>query len=36
MREINKQKHLVKQVPSATQIRFWVDQAKKLKPAVSY
>ena len=35
MREINKQKRLVKQVPNATQIRSWVDQAKKLKPAVS-
>jgi predicted flap endonuclease-1-like 5' DNA nuclease len=30
MREINKQ------VPNATQIRFWVDQAKKLPPAVTY
>ena len=36
MREINKQKRLVKQVPNATQISSWVDQAKKLKPAVSY
>ena len=36
MREINKQKRLVKQVPNATQITSWVDQAKKLKPAVSY
>ena len=35
MRETNKQKRLVKQVPNATQIRSWVDQAKKLKPAVS-
>ncbi len=36
MREINKQKRLVKQVPNATQIGFWVDQAKKLPPAVTY
>ena len=36
MREINIQKRLVKQVPNAVQIRSWVDQAKKLKPAVSY
>ena len=36
MREINKQKRLVKQVPNATQISSWVDQAKKLKPAISY
>ena len=36
MREINKEKRLVKQVPNATQIRFWVDQAKKLPPAITY
>jgi len=36
MREINKQKRLVKQVPNATQVRSWVDQAKKLPPAVTY
>ena len=36
MREINNQKRLVRQVPSAAQVRSWVDQAKKLRPAVSY
>jgi len=36
MREINKQKRLVKQVPNVTQVKSWVDQARKLKPAVSY
>jgi len=36
MREINKQKRLVKQVPNVTQIKSWVDQAKKLPPAVTY
>jgi predicted flap endonuclease-1-like 5' DNA nuclease len=36
MREINKQKRLVKQVPNPTQIKSWVDQAKKLPPAVTY
>jgi len=36
MREVNKQKRLVKQVPNATKIGFWIDQAKKLPPAVTY
>ena len=36
MREINRQKRLVKQVPNATQIGSWIDQAKKLPPAVTY
>jgi predicted flap endonuclease-1-like 5' DNA nuclease len=36
MREINKEKRLVKQAPGVTQISSWVDQAKKLQPAVTY
>jgi len=36
MREVNQQKRLVKQVPNPTQVRSWVDQAKKLPPAVTY
>jgi len=36
MREINKEKRLVKQAPGVTQISAWVDQAKKLQPAVTY
>ena len=36
MRETNHQKRLVKQVPNAAQVRSWIDQAKKLRPAVSY
>ncbi len=36
MRETNRAKRLVKQVPSITQIRSWVEQAKRLQPAVNY
>ena len=36
MRETIREKRLVKQVPSVTQIRSWVEQAKTLQPAVSY
>ena len=36
MRDINRQKRLVKQVPNAAKVRYWVDQAKKLPPLVSY
>ena len=36
MREINRQKRLVKQVPNAAKVRYWVDQARKLPPVVSY
>lgn len=36
MREVNAEKKLVKQVPNATQVADWIEQAKSLQPAVTY
>ena len=36
MAEINEQKKLVRKLPTESQVNDWVDQAKKLKRAISY
>jgi predicted flap endonuclease-1-like 5' DNA nuclease len=36
MAEINDQKKLTRQVPSASQVTKWVDQAKELEPILTY
>jgi hypothetical protein len=34
--EVNKEKHLVRHVPSQSQIDDWVNQAKQLPRVISY
>jgi len=36
MTKTNAEKHLVRQVPSVSQVEGWIRSAKKLKPAVEY
>ncbi len=36
MAEVNAKKKLVRQVPSASQVARWVEQAKKLDPVMTY
>jgi predicted flap endonuclease-1-like 5' DNA nuclease len=36
MEEVNKAKNLVNKMPSAKQVKNWIDQAKKLPRVVSY
>ena len=36
MQEVNSAKKLVRQAPGLKSVQSWVDQAKKLDPAVSY
>ena len=36
MAEVNEQKKLTRQVPSASQVAKWVDQAKELEPILTY
>lgn len=36
MTKTNSEKHLVRQVPSVSQVEGWIRSAKKLKPAVEY
>ena len=36
MTKTNAEKHLVRQVPSVSQVDGWIKSAKKLKPAVEY
>jgi len=36
MLEVNEQKNLVRQVPSASQVEAWVAQAKELPRVINY
>ena len=36
MREANAEQKRVRQVPSTTQVQAWIDQARKLPPAIRY
>jgi len=36
MDEVNSEKKLTRQVPSATSLQGWIDQAKELEPRVSH